>query len=55
VPYTVAIAEDKDMLALLKPYQEFGQQKLHVEMWLYRWRLEGDRAYVRKPASMGAC
>ncbi len=53
VPYTVAIAEDKDMLAMLKPYQDFGQQKLLVEIGATDGRLEGDRAIVRaKPASM---
>jgi 5'-nucleotidase/UDP-sugar diphosphatase len=53
VPYTVAIAEDKDMLAMLKPYQDFGQQKLLVEIGSTDGRLEGDRAIVRsKPASM---
>jgi len=54
VPYTVAIAEDKDMLALLTPYQEFGQQKLGAEIGSSDGKLEGDRAVVRaKPASMG--
>jgi 5'-nucleotidase / UDP-sugar diphosphatase len=54
VPYTVAIAEDKDMLAMLTPYQEFGQQKLGVEIGSTDGKLEGDRAVVRaKPASMG--
>jgi len=54
VPYTVAIAEDKEMLAMLKPYQDFGQQKLLVEIGATDGRLEGDRAIVRaKPASMG--
>lgn len=53
VPYTVAIAEDQDMLAMLKPYQDFGQQKLLVEIGSTDGRLEGDRAIVRsKPASM---
>ncbi len=54
VPYTVAIAEDPDMLAMLKPYQDFGQQKLLVEVGATDGRIEGDRAIVRaKPASMG--
>lgn len=53
VPYTQAIAEDKEMLAMLKPYQDFGQQKLLVEIGSTDGRLEGDRAIVRsKPASM---
>jgi len=54
VPYTVAIAEDKEMLAMLKPYQDFGQQKLLVEIGSTDGRIEGDRAIVRsKPSSMG--
>lgn len=53
VPYTEQIAEDKDMLALLKPYQDFGQQKLLVEIGSTDGKLEGDRAVVRaKPSSM---
>jgi 5'-nucleotidase/UDP-sugar diphosphatase len=53
VPYTSQIAEDKDMLAMLTPYQEFGQQKLLVEVGSTDGRLEGDRAVVRaKPASL---
>jgi len=54
VPYTVAIAENTEMLAMLKPYQDFGQQKLLVEIGATDGRIEGDRAIVRaKPASMG--
>lgn len=53
VHYTGEIAEDKDMLAMLKPYQDFGQQKLLVEIGSTDARIEGDRAVVRsKPASM---
>jgi 5'-nucleotidase/UDP-sugar diphosphatase len=53
VPYTRLIAEDKGMLALLKPYQDFGQQKLLVEIGSTDGKLEGDRAVVRsKPAPM---
>ena len=53
VPYTEQIAEDKDMLALLKPYQDFGQEKLLVEIGSVDGKLDGDRAVVRsKPASM---
>jgi len=53
VPYTQEIAEDKAMLALLEPYQAFGQQKLGVEIGSSDGRLEGDRAVVRsKPASL---
>lgn len=54
VPYTSEIAESKEMLALLQPYQDFGQQKLLVEIGATDGKLEGDRAVVRaKPASMG--
>jgi len=53
VPYTSEIAENKEMLDLLKPYQDFGQQKLLVEIGSTDGKLEGDRAVVRsKPASM---
>jgi 5'-nucleotidase/UDP-sugar diphosphatase len=42
------------MLALLKPYQDFGQQKLQVAVGHSDARLEGDRAYVRKqPTDLG--
>ena len=54
VPYTTEIAENKEMLAMLQPYQDFGQQKLLVEIGSTDGRLEGDRAVVRaKPAPMG--
>ena len=54
VNYAEAIAENKDMLALLTPHQEFGQQKLGIQIGGIDGRLEGDRAVVRaKPASMG--
>ena len=54
VPYTQLIAEDKEMLALLQPFQDFGQEKLNVEIGSVDGRLEGDRAVVRaRPASMG--
>ena len=54
VTYTPEIAENKEMLDLLKPFQEFGQQKLNIEIGSTDGRLEGDRAVVRsKPASMG--
>jgi 5'-nucleotidase / UDP-sugar diphosphatase len=53
VPHTELIAEDKAMLEMLKPYQDFGQQKLQVEIGSTDGKLEGDRAVVRsKPASM---
>lgn len=54
VPYVQEIAEDKEMLALLSPYQAFGQEKLGMEIGATDARLEGDRAVVRaKPAAMG--
>jgi 5'-nucleotidase/UDP-sugar diphosphatase len=54
VTYTPEIIEDKEMLALLSPYQEFGQAKLNVEIGATDGKIEGDRAVVRaKPASMG--
>lgn len=52
--YTEEIAENPEMLALLTPYQNFGQEKLNVEIGSTDGKLEGDRAVVRaKPASMG--
>ena len=51
--YEQLIAEDASMLAMLKPYQDFGQQKLMVEIGSTDGKFEGDRAVVRsKPASM---
>jgi 5'-nucleotidase / UDP-sugar diphosphatase len=52
--YATEFAEDKDMLALLTPYQKFGQEKLGIEIGATDARLEGDRTVVRaKPAAMG--
>ncbi len=52
-PYTVQIAEDAAMLALLAPYQEFGQQKLGLEIGSADAKLDGDRTLVRaKPAPL---
>lgn len=54
VPYTQEIAESPEMLQLLKPFQEFGQQKLMVEVGSSDGRLEGDRTVVRsQPAALG--
>ena len=54
VTYTPEIAEDKTMLALLKPYQDFGQEKLGMDIGSTDAKLDGDRAVVRaKPAAMG--
>jgi len=54
VPYTSEIAENKEVLALLTPYQEFGQQKLLVEVGSTDAKLDGDRDNVRsRPTSLG--
>jgi 5'-nucleotidase/UDP-sugar diphosphatase len=54
VNYTEAIAEDKDMLAMLSPYQKFGQDKLNIQIGSSDGKLEGDRAVVRtKPTNLG--
>lgn len=49
--YAAPIAENPDMLALLRPYQDFGQQKLLVAVGSSDARLEGDRSVVRKRAT----
>jgi len=52
--HTAPIAEDPQMLALLRPYQAFGQSKLLVNVGSSDARLEGDRSVVRKaPTSLG--
>lgn len=52
--FTEEYPENTEMLALLTPYQQFGQEKLNVEIGSSDAKLEGDRAVVRtKPASMG--
>ena len=48
---TPTIAENPDMLAMLKPYQDFGQKKLHINVGTSDGMFEGDRAYVRKRAT----
>lgn len=54
VTYTPEIAENKDMLALLQPFQEFGQKQLLVEVGSSDGKLEGDRSVVRtKQTSLG--
>jgi len=54
LPYTEPVAEDKDMLALLSPYQQFGQDKLNIQIGSSDGRLEGDRDVVRsKPSNLG--
>ena len=39
------------MLALLKPYQEFGQRKLSIPVGSSDAKLDGDRSKVRKAAT----
>ena len=51
VHYTTPIAEHPDMLALLQPYQQFGQSKLLVPVGTTDAKLEGDRSVVRKTAT----
>ncbi|WP_180126858.1 bifunctional UDP-sugar hydrolase/5'-nucleotidase UshA [Rhodoferax sp. BLA1] len=54
VHYTSAIAENPEMLALLTPYQKFGQDKLEVQIGATDARLEGDRKLVRsQPTNLG--
>ena len=51
VHYTQPIAEDPEMLALLTPYQKFGQDKLMVQIGSVDAVLDGDRERVRKQAT----
>nr|CBA28027.1 Protein ushA [Curvibacter putative symbiont of Hydra magnipapillata] len=54
VTYTPEIAESPEMLQMLKPFQEFGQQKLMMEVGSSDGKLEGDRSVVRsQPAALG--
>jgi 5'-nucleotidase/UDP-sugar diphosphatase len=54
VPYTTAIAENPEMLALLTPYQKFGQDKLGVQIGSVDAALDGDRDRVRRqPTNLG--
>ena len=54
VHYTQAIPESPDMLALLTPYQQFGQEKLNIQIGISDARLEGDRKIVRsQPTNLG--
>ena len=54
VPYTGDIGENKEMLALLAPYQDFGQQKLLVEVGSSDAKFDGDRDSVRsQPTALG--
>ena len=51
VHYTSPITEHPEMLALLQPYQQFGQAKLLVPVGSIDAKLEGDRTVVRKTAT----
>jgi 5'-nucleotidase/UDP-sugar diphosphatase len=54
VNYTREIPENKAMLELLQPYQDFGQQKLLIRVGESDARLEGDRTKVRtQPTALG--
>ena len=54
VPYTSEIGENKDMLEMLAPYQDFGQQKLLVEVGSADAKFDGDRDSVRRqPTALG--
>ena len=48
VNYTAPIAQNTEMLALLQPYQDFGQRTLSVAVGSSDAKLDGDRATVRK-------
>ena len=51
--YTSEISEDQEMLTLLSPYQEFGQQKLLVKVGSIDSALNGERDTVRRqPAAL---
>lgn len=54
-PYTEEVAEDADMLALLAPFQAFGQQQLSKAIGQIDAQMEGGRDVVRtQPAAIGA-
>ena len=54
VPYTSEIAENKEMLDVLTPYQKIGQDKLGVQVGETEMLLEGTRDIVRsKPTNLG--
>jgi len=54
VSYTTPITENAEMLALLKPYQDYGQRTLSVAVGSSDGKLEGDRSVVRKaPTNLG--
>ena len=51
VNYAAPIVENPEMLALLKPYQDFGQRKLSMVVGSSDAKLDGDRSGVRKSAT----
>lgn len=52
--YATPIVENPEMLALLRPYQDFGQKKLLVNVGSSDAVFEGDRLVVRKrPTTLG--
>lgn len=54
VNYTSEIAENKEMLDLLTPFQKIGQEKLGVQIGSTDVRLEGGRDIVRaQPTNLG--
>ena len=54
LPYTSEIAENAEMLAMLTPYQAFGQEKLLVEVGSTDAKFDGDRDSVRsQPTALG--
>ena len=50
-PYGAPIAESAQMLALLQPYQTFGQERLQVPVGRSDAQLDGDRSVVRQRAT----
>jgi len=54
VHYTNPIPENQEMLALLTPYQKFGQDKINVQIGSVDAKLVGERAVVRSnPTNLG--
>lgn len=54
VYYEQEIAQDPEMLDLLRPYQEQGQEKLNAKIAKINGKLEGDRNVVRfKQTNLG--
>ncbi|MES2951718.1 MAG: bifunctional UDP-sugar hydrolase/5'-nucleotidase UshA [Pseudomonadota bacterium] len=53
VNYTTPIAENPEMLTLLRPYQAFGQNKLLVAVGSTDAKLEGDRSVRKAPSNLG--